>query len=165
MFYSKIKALQELPQNGNHFRQNAYGKCMCKSKIILSTLYSLDTFRYDPVSLSMTISYLQIAVFLNSHPAVGLRPAMTTGGLDYLGFLIFQKLFSQTLRLQSDFQASLKSSIFWAVCIVYSLGKISNKSAIWYNLLLYTLLKLQSLKTWIYFWHNYAFQKQFYHYY
>ena len=70
----------------------AYGKCTCKSKIILSTLYPLDTFRYDTVSLSMTISHLQIAVFLNSHPAVGLRPtavvmaglrpAMTTGGLE-----------------------------------------------------------------------------------
>ena len=100
MFYSKIKVLQELQQNGHHFRQKktrcnfwtAYGKCTCKSKIILSTLYPLDTFRYDTLSLSMTISHLQIAVFLNSHPAVGLRPtavvmaglrpAMTTGGLD-----------------------------------------------------------------------------------
>ena len=43
----------------------AYGKCTCKSKIILSTFYPLDTFRYDTVSLSMTISHLQIAVFLN----------------------------------------------------------------------------------------------------
>ena len=70
----------------------AYGKCTCKSKIILSTLYPLETFRYDTLSLSMTISHLQIAVFLNSHPAVGLRPtavvmaglrpAMTTGGLE-----------------------------------------------------------------------------------
>ena len=69
-----------------------YRKCTCKSKTILSTLYTLETFRYDTLSLSMTISHLQIAVFLNSHPAVGLRPtavvmaglrpAMTTGGLD-----------------------------------------------------------------------------------
>ena len=42
----------------------AYGKCTCKSKIIPSTLYPLDTFRYDTVLLSMTISHLQIAVFL-----------------------------------------------------------------------------------------------------
>ena len=69
----------------------AYGKCTCKSKIILSTLYPLETFRYDTLSLSMTISHLQIAVFLNSHPGsafgrpvvmAGLRPAMTTGGLE-----------------------------------------------------------------------------------
>ena len=41
----------------------------------------------------MTISHLQIAVFLNSHPGsafgrpvvmAGLRPAMTTGGLEYI---------------------------------------------------------------------------------
>ena len=69
----------------------AYGKCTCKSKIIQSIIYPLDTFRYDTLSLSMTISHLQIAVFLNSHPGsafgrpvvmAGLRPAMTTGGLE-----------------------------------------------------------------------------------
>ena len=53
----------------------------------------------------MTISHLQIAVFLNSHPAVGLRPtavvmaglrpAMTTGGLDKL-----QKLRSQIVMIE-----------------------------------------------------------------
>ena len=56
---------------------------------MISTLYPLDTFRYDTVSLSMTISHLQIAVFLNSHLADGLwTTAMTTGGLDYLLVLV-----------------------------------------------------------------------------
>ena len=79
-------------KKGQSIFWTAYGKCTCKSKTILNTLYPLETFRYDTLSLSMTIPHLQIAVFLNSHPAVGLRPtavvmaglrpAMTTGGLD-----------------------------------------------------------------------------------
>ena len=46
----------------------AYGKCTCKSKIILSTLYPVDTFRYDTLSLSMTISHLQITGFACGQP-------------------------------------------------------------------------------------------------
>ena len=88
MFYSKIKALQELPQISHHFVQKmwksifwtAYGKCTCKSKIILSSIYPLETFRYDTLSLSMTISHLQIAVFLNSHPGSAFgRPVVMAG--------------------------------------------------------------------------------------
>ena len=103
----------------------AYGKCTCKSKIILSTLYPLDTFRYDTVSLSMTTSHLQIAVFLNSHPGsafgrpvvmAGLRPAMTTGGLDDIPKLgntctyyiyIFQGILFSKLRFVFSLQQHL----------------------------------------------------------
>ena len=73
-----------LPPFGTKNKQSifwtAYGKCTCKSKIILSTLYPLDTFRYDTLSLSMTISHLQIAVFLNSHPGSAFgRPVVMAG--------------------------------------------------------------------------------------
>ena len=78
MFYSKIKVLQELQQNGHHFRQKKhdaiFGQPMenvhASLRSYFCTLYPLDTFRYDTVSLSMTISHLQIPVFLNSHPGL-----------------------------------------------------------------------------------------------
>ena len=99
MFYSKIKALQELQQISHHFAQKKdnpifgqpMGNVHASLRSYFSTLYPLDTFRYDIVSLSMTIPNLQIAVFLNSHPGLafgrpvvmaGFRPAMITGGLE-----------------------------------------------------------------------------------
>ena len=89
MFLSKNQGVTRVATNLPPFQTKkgqsnfwtAYGKCTCNSKIILSTIYPLVTFRYDPVSLSMTISHLQIAVFLMSHPS---WPSAIEGGLDYL---------------------------------------------------------------------------------
>ena len=68
MFYSKIKVLQELPQNGHHFRQKKdnpiFGQPMGNVHASL---------RPYLVPSHMT---LQIAVFLNSHP----RPTVVMAG-------------------------------------------------------------------------------------
>ena len=90
MFLSKNQGVTRVATNLPPFQTKkgqsnfwtAYGKCTCKSKTILSTLYTLETFRYDTLSLSMTISHLQIAVFLNSHPGSAFgRPVVMAGQL------------------------------------------------------------------------------------